>query len=1355
MTYYIGLDMGTSSVGWAVTDEEYHLVRKKGKDMWGVRLFPEASTSAERRTKRVAKRRLAREKARLGFLKECFSEEIEKIDPGFYQRLEDSKFYQEDKMIHQPYALFADTNYTDRDYYEQYPTIFHLRKELIESTGKKDVRLVYLALNNMFKHRGHFLNSNLDDTGIGHLNEQYSQFIQAAKEVLQISFPELEETETLEQILSNKATSNTGRSNDLLKFFNVSKTKEKGKAEICKMICGLTGVLPTIFTYDTFNEDQKKFSLSFRDGNYEEKIIQASEILSDDSYELLLQMKQIHDWGVLANIMKGKDKTYQYLSMARVDAYEKHQEDLKILKKAFKKYAPEKYHKMFRILEDNNYSAYVGSVLYKNRPERRGAKAGDFFKNLEKIVKQFPDSEEKAYILEEISMETFLPKQLTSSNGVIPNQVHRMEMKKILENAECYLPFLKEKDDTGLSVSEKILEVFSFQIPYFIGPLAGNIGKGNVNSKNSWSVRKEKGKIYPWNFEQKIDKKESAQYFIDRMVKHCTYLNQEQVLPKNSLLYEKFTVLNELNNLRINGEKISVKLKQSIYNDLFKTGQKVTEKKLKDYLLVEGHIQKKQETAISGIDKDFTNRLKNYSIFRTLFNVDVLSWEQEKIAEDIILWSTVYGDTKSFVKEKIKENYGDILSKEQIKKITGFKFKDWGRLSKELLLTEGADSTTGEIQSIIQCMWNTNDNFMELLSPNKYTYFDAIQEKTRKIEKTLFEIEYEDLEDYSLSAPVKRMAWQTILILKEIRKVMGEDPARIFVEMARDANAEKTRKDSRKKKFLDLYKNCKVEGKKWVEEINKKEESDFRSKKLYLYYTQMGRCMYTGEVIELSDLWNDNLYDIDHIYPRHFVKDDSIENNLVLVKKEKNAHKSDSFPIEASIRNNRADFWKMLKDGKFITDEKYKRLMRNTEFTEDEQAAFINRQLVETRQGTKIIAGLFSETFKNSEIIYAKAGNVSAFRQKFELLKCREVNDFHHANDAYLNIVVGNVYHTKFTANPYNFIQEYRKNPKQNPYHMYRLFEYKVARNGKTAWETENDQSIRIVKAVMKKNTVLVTKMTYEAHGQLSDQNIVNAKQIKKANGVGYLPIKTTDERLVQTQKYGGYNKISGAYFFLVEHELKGKQVRTIETVPIYLKDQLDSVENLTRYCREELQLINPVVKLKKIKMNSLLKVNGFYLYLTGRTGKQLSVVNAVQLKLDSSNYEYIRNIFKHIEETDENILNKYGITKDKNENVYEVLLQKHLNGIYSRRPNPVGIKLKDGKEKFLQLSIEKQIKVLLQIIQLSQLINQGANLTDIGASAKTGVSLISKKVSDIEEIKIVNQSPAGLFESEIDLLKI
>lgn len=40
--YFLGLDMGTNSVGWAVTNLKYELVKVKGKDLWGIREFDSA-----------------------------------------------------------------------------------------------------------------------------------------------------------------------------------------------------------------------------------------------------------------------------------------------------------------------------------------------------------------------------------------------------------------------------------------------------------------------------------------------------------------------------------------------------------------------------------------------------------------------------------------------------------------------------------------------------------------------------------------------------------------------------------------------------------------------------------------------------------------------------------------------------------------------------------------------------------------------------------------------------------------------------------------------------------------------------------------------------------------------------------------------------------------------------------------------------------------------------------------------------------------------------------------------------------------------------------------------------------------
>ncbi|NLN04279.1 MAG: hypothetical protein GX166_05615, partial [Clostridiaceae bacterium] len=91
--YYLGLDIGTDSVGWAVTDLNYNLLKFNGKSMWGVRLFDSGNTAAKRRSDRASRRRYKRRRQRINFLQEIFAENIFKVDPGFIQRLEDSKYY--------------------------------------------------------------------------------------------------------------------------------------------------------------------------------------------------------------------------------------------------------------------------------------------------------------------------------------------------------------------------------------------------------------------------------------------------------------------------------------------------------------------------------------------------------------------------------------------------------------------------------------------------------------------------------------------------------------------------------------------------------------------------------------------------------------------------------------------------------------------------------------------------------------------------------------------------------------------------------------------------------------------------------------------------------------------------------------------------------------------------------------------------------------------------------------------------------------------------------------------------------------------------------------------------------------
>lgn len=250
--------------------------------------------------------------------------------------------------------------------------------------------------------------------------------------------------------------------------------------------------------------------------------------------------------------------------------YETHKKDLRNLKYVIHKYIPDKYDEIFRDDNGGKYEAYT-----------KGGKGcinqEDFSKYLINIIKEISSEEKDGKLVDEImeklDNQQFLPKQKNTNNRVIPYQLYKYELIKILDNAEKYLDFLKIKED-GISVKEKIVSIFSFRIPYFVGPL-------NSHSNHAWIKRLPgaEGKIYPWNFENIVDLDGSEQEFILRMTNMCTYLPGEDVLPKCSLLYQKYVVLDEINNIRIGTDRISVELKQHLYNDLFTKNNKVTKKK--------------------------------------------------------------------------------------------------------------------------------------------------------------------------------------------------------------------------------------------------------------------------------------------------------------------------------------------------------------------------------------------------------------------------------------------------------------------------------------------------------------------------------------------------------------------------------------------------------------------------------------------------------------------------------------------------------------------------------------------------------------------------------------------------------
>lgn len=239
---------------------------------------------------------------------------------------------------------------------------------------------------------------------------------------------------------------------------------------------------------------------------------------------------------------------------------------------------------------------------------------------------------------------------------------------------------------------------------------------------------------------------------------------------------------------------------------------------------------------------------------------------------------------------------------------------------------------------------------------------------------------------------------------------------------------------------------------------------------------------------------------------------------------------------------------------------------------------------------------------------------------------------------------------------------------------------------------------------------------------------------------------------MADVTKYGGYSSVTTAYLFLVEHEIKGKKIRTLETVPIYLKDRLEnSKEKLEEYCRETLGYTNPSVRMKKIKLQSLIKLNGYYMQISGRTGNRFTLRNYVQLCLNGKWVDYIHKLEKY---QDKGVIDDL-ITDERNVELYNVLCEKHSVGIFTLRPNLVGDKIKNGYDKFVNLTTEEQIKLLIEIIKLTCVGIVSANLTLIGGAAISGKMLMSKNITDANECILINQSVTGLYENRIDLLRV
>ena len=1370
--YSIGLDLGTNSVGWAVIDENYNLVKLKGKDAWGAFLFEKASTAKDRRLKRGQRRRYERRRERISLLQELLSGAVYKEDPNFYIKLSESSYRMGEGCYFRDnrYNLF-DGDYTDRDFYNDKNslTIYHLRNHLMTCDTKEDIRKIYLAIHHIIKYRGNFLYQDKKIEVGAVLDEQLKALFELLLNDYEIDLRYTDKLDKLKGILKDKKIFKSDKKKQILDLFADSYEKdEKIKKDFIvaftNAILGYnTNLTSLVLSEEKITEEgsDKEISFNFSDPKYDESEDMYLQ-LADDKEPLFTAVKAVYTAILFDDVMQGEE----YISRAMIAKYEKHKEDLKVLKELLRnnnysiEVAEDKksksdenesdaktnkskktmpvYSWFFRTNKGATYLNYVGTVNSEVRYSKKISRK-ELYDSVKSILEKIPDCEAKAYCKKEMDLGNFLPKLNDVANGAIPYQMNLVELEKIIDNQGRFYPELKEN-------KEKIISLLTFKRPYYIGTFKG---------KHSWIDQTITERITPWNYKELVEDSgiadSAAQNFILRMTNDCQYLPDEKALPKNSILYQAYSVLNELNKIRYKGNIICDEWKKDLFLNVCCTKRNVKVKDIAHRLKMQFNVCV-ADGDLSGFSKDtLTSGMTTLIDFKMRLTD---SFDKNKIDayEEAIKIITIFDDEK-IKQSRLKEL--NVFNENQIKSLAKLKYAKWGRFSRKLLHgILGRNKMT-----ILQTMFETNKNFNEIIFDEELGFKEIVMPK-KENENAGKKFSHEQVEKLYCSPSVKKSIWNALKIVEEIEKVAKRPPKRIFIESTLE-DRDKKQTDSRIKKLKEYYgkiKKSEFLNSECEDVLKSYDNKDIKltSDAVYLWLMQLGRCMYSWEPIPFEEI---SKCEIDHVVPRSYVVDDSFENR-VLVKRIENQRKADTLAISADVQAKMTPFWKFLLDKKLIGTKKFANLTK-TEYSENDRIGFINRQLVETSQTVKEVKKLLMEKYPDADIQCIRAGLNSKFRQKYAyrnragFFKIRELNNFHHAKDAYLTAVLGqfttvacpmwgqsklNSALKYYIANPdeaeddlktlvnkrYGYILDLMQWGRQE---MFSIDE----QTGEYLWD--NTRYNNIFATMEKNNCLIVKKKEFLGTAEFYDQTVYSPLSGKK----DLMPLKSKGGITKPSDIYGGYSSVNPAYFVFVE-ERKGKNGKincVFDKIPVHVvwreKQDKDAVEKYIKQTHgEDAKIIKKIYKYQKIVFD------GQICYISGT--KELN--NAQEFYVDS---KYERMLFEIEKDKKEELLKG----KDKYENLIKEFIIDYCKFINEKMPlySNFAHKLSEVLTKhFGIMSYEEKTSLVKNMLQVS---NTGAGRFDLDKKLGGGTfgRLNNKTVT--KDIILIDESCTGLYSEK------
>ena len=343
-----------------------------------------------------------------------------------------------------------------------------------------------------------------------------------------------------------------------------------------------------------------------------------------------------------------------------------------------------------------------------------------------------------------------------------------------------------------------------------------------------------------------------------------------------------------------------------------------------------------------------------------------------------------------------------------------------------------------------------------------------------------------------------------------------------------------------------------------------------------------------------------------------------------------------------------------------MSAKKFHNLIRE-KYSDEDIEGFINRQLVETRQITKHVANILNNYYKNTKVIYPKAKLSHDYRDKYELYKFREINDYHHAHDAYLAAVLGE-YKEKYLRRNVNFqvVKELNyllrnsgnKNAIKYGYVINSLDEnvngllvnlsnkYVDKKTGELLFNAHEFN--KRIEDTLYRNDILVSRKTEIKTGKLFKEKL-------HKKGIGKIQIKKD----MPTEKYGGYLNMETSYLLLIELNTKKKLIG----IPMNIANKcLCDKNELTKYVVDHLDNKEAKILIGSVPYNTLIIFKNHPVYVRGYSvqNKSCEVINALQLKFKKERLVKWKHALHRLL-NDKNNYNEYPDSLYK-ENLIEIL---------------------------------------------------------------------------------------------------